>query len=462
MKTTSSQNIVRVRFAPAPTGSMHLGNVRTALLNFLFARKHQGVFILRIEDTDQERNFDPHATDILHIMQWLGLNHDEGPAFQSQRIGLYQEKLQALQENNQIYRCFCTQQELEHKRERQLALKKPPRYDRTCLHLSPQEIEKKLAENAPFVWRFKMPDHGHLTFNDLARGTLHFELSNFSDYPITRQDGSFTFLFANAIDDMLMNITHVLRGDDHLTNTVNQIALYTVFNHPIPLFWHLPILCNIDGKKLSKRDFGFAVQDLRTAGFLPQAINNYLAIIGGSATEEIMTMEQLITYLPEHPHAPNQIKYDVDKLRWMNHKWIEKLSIDELISLCKPLLVAAYPKAELTNQIITQLVELVRNELVVLTDIINMTQFYFKRPDNTVTIDSEIRALINSNLSLVAKPETFVTTIKKDAQNRNLALSRVLPAIRLLLTGSEKGPHIHDLLRVLGEIESHARLTRSS
>lgn len=462
MKTASTQIPVRVRFAPSPTGSMHLGNIRTALLNFLFARKHNGTFILRIEDTDQERNFDPQATNIMDIMQWLGLGHDEGPNFQSQRTALYQEKLHFLQQNNHVYRCFCTPQELEQKRERQLALKKPPRYDRACLHLSAQEIEQKLAANAPFVWRFKMPDHGHLTFEDLARGTLHFELANFSDYPITRQDGSVTFLFANAIDDMLMRITHVLRGDDHLTNTVNQIALYNVFNHTVPLFWHLPILCNIDGKKLSKRDFGFAIQDLRDAGFLPQAINNYLAIIGGSATEEIMDMSQLVTYLPDHPHAPNQIKYDVDKLRWMNHKWLEKVTINELVALCKPLLLNAHPEKGLTDQLITQLVELVRSDLVVLPDIVTATQFYFTRPSNELAIDVAIRALINRHLSLIAQPEAFVTAIKQDAAQEKLALSRVLPTIRLLLTGSEKGPHIHGLLHVLGEAESRTRLTQQN
>lgn len=455
----SPESPIRVRFAPSPTGSMHLGNVRTALLNFLFARKHHGTFVLRIEDTDQERNYDPQATGIIDTLSWLGLSHDEGPVFQSQRTAIYQEKLEELKRTNFVYRCFCTQHELEQKRERQIALKKPPRYDRSCLHLTEHEIEQKLAAGMPHVWRFKMPDHGHLTFKDLARGTLHFELENFSDYPITRQDGSFTFLFANAVDDMLMRITHVLRGDDHLTNTVDQVALYNAFKHTAPLFWHLPILCNIDGKKLSKRDFGFAVHDLRTAGFLPQAIDNYLAIIGSSATQEIMDMTHLIVHLPDKPHAASQIKYDAEKLRWVNHKWIEKLTLPELVIACKPWLAQQYPDRQIPEPLIMQLVELVHSDLVTLKDIITTTQFYFQRPTITQPIAPAIRELINNHVSLVAQPEAFMNGIKHNAQQQNLALSRVLPAIRLLLTGSEKGPNIHGLLLVLGEQEARTRLT---
>ena len=232
--------------------------------------KKNGVTVLRIEDTDPERNFDPGAKEIIATLNWLGLTFDEGPHFQSERTKIYQEKLKELEEKNLIYRCFCTPEELEEKKQRQIALKKPPRYDRTCRNLSPEQIKKNLDEGKPFIWRFKMNPEESIEFNDLARGKLHFELTNFTDFPITRQNGTFTFIFANAIDDMLMNITYVLRGDDHLTNTVNQVAIYQAFDAAKPTFWHLPILCNKDGKKLSKRDFGFSLEDLKNAGYLPQ------------------------------------------------------------------------------------------------------------------------------------------------------------------------------------------------
>ncbi len=210
---------VRLRFAPSPTGIMHLGNIRAALLNYLFARQKDGSFVLRIEDTDPQRNFDPGGAKIIADLQWLSLNYDEGPAIegpyapylQSRRSSLYQEKLKELQEKGVIYRCFCTSEELDKRRQRQIALKQPPRYDRTCAKLSSQEIQQKLDAGIPFIWRFKIDHAKTVSFEDLARGTMKFDAANFSDFPITRQDGSPTFMFANAVDDITMNITVVMR-----------------------------------------------------------------------------------------------------------------------------------------------------------------------------------------------------------------------------------------------------------
>src|SRR5579863_3116600 len=288
-----------VRFAPSPTGMMHLGNVRTALINALFAKQKHGTFILRIEDTDAQRMHDPQAKQILEDLVWLNLVYDEGPIaggphgpyFQSQRMHLYEKTRTLFEEKHLIYRCFCTEDELAKKRERQLALKLPPRYDRTCIALSSDTVAKHLAENSPFIWRFKLDHERSITITDLAHGAITFDLSNFSDFPITRQDNSFTFMFANFVDDYLMNVTHIFRGADHLSNTANQAALFDALNISLPTYWHMPILCNLEGKKLSKRDFGFSLRDLRDAGFLAQAINNYVGIIGGSFKEEIMPLE---------------------------------------------------------------------------------------------------------------------------------------------------------------------------
>ncbi len=451
---------VRVRFAPSPTGIMHLGNVRTALLNYLFAQKYNGTYILRIEDTDRERDADPGAKQILKHLAWLGIRHNEGPYFQSQRTQIYQEKLEMLRQKNCVYRCFCTQEELEKKRERQVALKKPPRYDRTCMQLSQEEIQRKLDAHTPFIWRFRLDHDENVRFNDLAHGALSFDLANFSDTPLTRQDGSVTFIFANAVDDMLMEISHVLRGDDHLTNTVTQIALYHALGYPIPIFWHLPILCNVDGKKLSKRDFGFSLNDLQDAGFLPQAIVNYLAIIGGSSTEEILPLSQLINTIHERPASTSHIKYDVEKLRWVNHRWVEKISSEELIDACKPWLMQAYDLSKIAPDILVALIELVRSDLVTLKDVIPATQFYFQRPTG-VTLGANIAAITVPALNLIEQPTMFTEAIKKSAKQAKIPLSNVLPAIRNALTGSPTGPHVIGIIEVLGSQEARLRLAKA-
>ena len=340
-----NKTAVRVRFAPAPTGMMHLGNIRAALMNYLFAKQTHGTFILRIEDTDQKRNYDPDAKQIMQDLQWLGLEYQEGPGkgghygpyFQSKRAHLYQEHLAYLEKKGSIYRCFCSADELERKRERQQALHQPPRYDRTCLNISVHEIEQKLQHNEPFVWRVYVNHDHHANIYDLARHEIDFDLKNFSDFPITRQDGSFTFIFANFVDDLTMKITHIFRGEDHLTNTASQAVLYALFDTQLPIFWHMPILCNIDGKKLSKRDFGFSLRDLKDDGFLPEAICNYLAIIGGSFHEEIMSLETLAAVVDlNHPHASGHIKYDFEKLKWVNHQWIGRYPILQLAEAVRP------------------------------------------------------------------------------------------------------------------------------
>jgi glutamyl-tRNA synthetase len=449
---------IRVRFAPAPTGKMHLGNVRTALENYLFAKKHNGISVLRIEDTDSDRNFDPGAKEIIATLNWLGLTFNEGPYFQSERTAIYQEKLLELEKKNLIYRCFCTTQELEEKKQRQIALKKPPRYDRTCRNLSQEKIQKNIAEKKPFIWRFKINPDESIDFKDIARGSLHFELTHFTDFPITRQNGSFTFIFANAIDDMSMNITYVLRGDDHLTNTVNQVAIYQAFGAAKPTFWHLPILCNKDGKKLSKRDFGFSLEDLKAAGYLPHALVNYLGIIGGSVKDEIMTLDELIQALPENPNSTSHIKYDVEKLNWVNHKWMEKLTPQDLVEATIPFLKQAYNLDGLSEEKLEQLLTLVHTDLVTLKDVIEAIKFYFEKPTVSEEINPEILKILQSHQNLLDKPEEFLAKVKEDARTQTIAPSALFQTIRLLLIGSKKGPNLVGLLKVLGKEKSLERI----
>jgi nondiscriminating glutamyl-tRNA synthetase len=466
---------VRVRFAPSPTGFMHLGNVRAALMNYLFARQHNGTFILRIEDTDPQRNVDPGAHSIMSDLEWLELTFDEGPIvggpwvpyFQSQRHGLYQEYLNRLQVSGHVYPCFCTFEELERKRERQIALKQPPRYDRACLKLSESERERKHQENIPYIWRFKIPD-GTVEIQDMARGIITYDFKHFSDFALTRPDNSFTFIFANFVDDLVMEVTHIIRGEDHLTNTANQAALYKVFHRDIPIFWHLPIICNHEGKKLSKRDFGFSLQDLRDDGFIAEAVSNYLAIIGASFAQEIMSLDELTqTVRFEALAATGQIKYDLEKLRWLNHKWVSKLDPVVLAQRALPFLLKAYPAAaSIPLDQLVDMVKLLQADLVTLKDIQKTLQFYFEQPilnylelkaeypDVTAvlpTLGAAIRNFTDSS-------EEIVEAINSFPKAQALSAKKFFSVIRLALIGQPQGPRIKDIISILGTEESILRL----
>ena len=473
-------NSIRVRFAPSPTGIMHLGNVRTSLLNYLFAQQKKGTFILRIEDTDPDRNFDPNGKQIMEDLNWLGLEYDEGgikggpysPYYQSQRTTIYQEQLDILKTKEVLYRCFCTPEDLERKRARSIALKIAPRYDRTCLKLSEQEIQSNLAHGMLFIWRFKIPENYTATVNDLAHGKIDFDLNHFSDFPVSRSDGTFTFLFANCIDDMLMKISYVLRGEDHLSNTANQILLYETFEAPTPIFWHLPILCNVDGKKLSKRDFGFSLNDLKKSGFLPEAINNYLAIIGGgSFAHEIMDMQTLIQSMNfDHIKPISNIRYDVEKLKWINHKWIQLYDPEKLALVALPYLEPVYPQIKnLDYKKLIELIQTIKSELITLNDVVPMLNFYFEEPLLTketvlehipTDLQKPMNELLKSSLAFVDNHDQFLDTLKKEAKTAQINTKLLFTILRLLLTGSIQGPAVKDILTILGPQETQKRLEK--
>ena len=472
-----NKSSIRVRFAPSPTGMMHLGGVRTALLNYLFAQHHNGSFIIRLEDTDQQRDVDPRGVKILEDLHWLGIEHDEGPDcggpyasyIQSERSEIYTHMLNTLIATHHVYRCFCSQEELEKKRERQIALKLPPRYDRTCADLSEAEINERLARKAPFIWRFKLDQTKKITIQDMSHGAIQFDMANFSDFPLTRQDGSFTFIFANFVDDLTMKMSHVIRGEDHLSNTASQAALYDACGATLPLFWHLPIICSTDGKKLSKRDFGFSLRDLIAAGFLPEALCNYLGILGASFPQEIMSLEELAKAYPfEHLSTTGHIKYDVEKLRWVNHKWINRLTAAEVASRALPFLVAAYPAAaQIEPARLEQLIALVQTDMITLSDAATALTFYFERPtkpsaEELTALAGEhlgvLRTLVTQHDKLLAEPTVFAQNIKQSATEQKIPLKVVFSTLRRALQGTTHGLALHDLVAMLGEKEARARL----
>ncbi|MGC2310655.1 MAG: glutamate--tRNA ligase [Candidatus Babeliaceae bacterium] len=472
-----STGAVRVRFAPSPTGFMHIGNVSSALLNYLFARQKKGTFILRIEDTDAQRNLDPLGKHIIQDLLWLKLTYDEGPEvggpytpyIQSQRMPIYQTHLEKLNEKKAIYRCFCTVEELEKKRKRQIALKLPPRYDRTCLNVSPAEVEIKLINKIPFIWRFKLPDE-QVTIHDLARGNITYDLKHFADFPLTRQDGSFTFIFANFVDDLTMHITHIFRGEDHLSNTALQAALYNTFQAPIPIFWHLPLICNKDGKKLSKRDFGFSLNDLRAAGFLPEAINNYLALLGGGTFEnEIMSLEELTKALNFEKIAASSghIKYDIERLRWINHKWIVRLDIPDLMERCLPFLEKEYVQIQdMPKPKLAHLIELLRTDFVTLADCVASLAFYFKTPLITPELlityqfetHKEALQAIQNILETHQAAENWTSLIIQYCKTHKIATKDIFTLMRIALIGSPQGPGMKEIIEILQTDEVLKRL----
>ena len=472
LEKISMKSSIRVRFAPSPTGFMHLGNVRAALLNFLFASHYQGTFILRIEDTDPQRNVDLEGKQILADLGWLSLNYSEGPIiqgpyapyYQSQRAILYDEYLKFLQEKNRVYRCFCTAEELEKKRQRQIALKQAPRYDRSCAQLSQAHIAQNLEAHIPYIWRFSIGSET-VMIQDLARGMITYDLTHFSDTPLTRQDKSFTFIFANFVDDHVMKISHIIRCEDHLTNTAVQAALYKAFDAEIPVFWHLPIIVNTEGKKLSKRDFGFSLNDLRDSGYLPQAINNYLAIIGGGSFEqEVMSLEELKNAIKfEALASTGHIKYDLEKLRWLNHKWIAKLSPRDLATHCHPFLQKAYPDHKLSLELLEKLLTGVQTDLVTLADSVKALEYCFIKPQITVDmlapfIFEKSSEFFTSLLKQVEQGQDLLTSISPLVKQVGADAKKVYALVRLALTGSPQGPSIKDLVEMLGKDEVIKRL----
>jgi glutamyl-tRNA synthetase len=341
----------RVRFAPSPTGHLHVGGARTAIYNWLFARHTGGRFVLRIDDTDPERS-SPEFTDaILRGMRWLGLDWDEGPEaggdygpyFQSERAGRYDEAAGRLLDAGTAYKCYCTPEELARKRDEAIAAKRPPGYDRACRDLSVEERSALELKGIPHVIRFAVPREGQTGFTDAIRGALSVENAHVEDFVVVRSDGTPTYNFASTLDDADMRITHVIRGDDHLSNTPKQILILTALGEPVPIFAHLPMIWGQDKTRLSKRHGATSIESYRDQGYLPDALVNFLSLLGWSpgSEETLFARDDLVRLFTLDRVASSAAIFDHAKLDWMNGQYMRALSAAEFIDRARPFLEAA-------------------------------------------------------------------------------------------------------------------------
>ena len=341
---------IRVRIAPSPTGNLHIGTARTAVFNWLFARHHGGKFILRIEDTDEARSRPEYTENIKSGLTWLGLDWDEGPFFQTQRLDIYADAIQTLLDKDLAYRCYCTPEELEEMREKQKARGVAPRYDNRHRNLTPEQRSEFEAQGRRPVIRFKIEDTRKIVWNDLVRGQVTWSGSDLGgDMVIARasdeQDfGQPLYNLAVVVDDVDMEITHVIRGEDHIANTAKQILLYEAMGAKVPEFAHTPLILNMDGRKLSKRDGVTSIDDFRDMGFLPEAIGNYMALLGWTppdSTQEIFTLSEAAAQFGLDRVNKAGAKFDWAKLDWLNSQYIHKMPVEQLVELLIPYWQAA-------------------------------------------------------------------------------------------------------------------------
>ena len=347
---------VKTRFAPSPTGLIHFGNVRTALFNVLLAKKTAGVFLLRIEDTDFERSREEYTQALQEDLRWLELDWQEGedaggaaaPYRQSQRTAAYEKYLGQLEQQGDVYPCFCSAVELEISRKVQAAASKPPRYSGKCTHLKAEDVAQKKAEGAPYTLRFRMPKNTALSFDDVVRGALKFPSEDIGDFIIRRSDGSFAFFFVNAVDDALMGVTHVLRGEDHLTNTPRQIALLQALDLPVPTYGHISLIVDAQGAPLSKRSGSLSVQELREIGYFPIAVNNYLARLGHHFIEtELMDLEQLSQAFDQSHLGRAPARYDRGQLDYWQSQAVQQVAEGQFMAWLAPAIKGFVPEADM-------------------------------------------------------------------------------------------------------------------
>ena len=479
---------VRVRFAPSPTGYLHIGGARTALFNWLFAHKMGGKLILRIEDTDTERLKEDSVSQILTSLKWLGINWDEGPEvggdcgpyYQSERLDIYKKYADKLLEEGKAYYCFCSAADLEAQREKQRAAKQPFRYARTCRDLSAEEVQARIAAGEPYSVRVKIPVEGTITVHDLIHGDVTFNMDQFDDFVIVKSNGMPTYNFAVVVDDHLMGMTHVLRAEEHLSNTPKQLLIYEALGWEPPKFGHMPMILAPDRSKLSKRHGATSVEEFRSQGYLAEAIVNYLTLLGwGPGDErELFTLQETVELFELEQMSKKAAIYDTKKLTWMNGQYLSELPLEKILPEAKPffikdgLVTEEWFNDAANEAYFEKLVDVVRVRVKTLQEVADASAYFFKelegydekgvskhfKPENIAILEQCIAAIKADEVYDLASTEAAYNKIAAD---NGLALGKVIHPTRLALTGRTVSPGMFDVMVLLGKEKTLERLEKA-
>ncbi|MGG3692457.1 glutamate--tRNA ligase [Heyndrickxia ginsengihumi] len=469
---------IRVRYAPSPTGFLHIGNARTALFNYLFARSQGGTFVIRIEDTDQKRNIEGGEESQLKYLKWLGMDWDEsidcggeyGPYRQSERLEIYKKYYEDLLERGLAYKCYCTEEELEAEREAQVARGEMPHYSGKCRHLTKEDQQRLEQEGRKPSIRFRVPEGKVYTFNDIVKGEVSFESDGISDFVIVKKDGVPTYNFAVAVDDYLMEMSHVLRGDDHISNTPKQLMIYEAFGWEPPIFGHMTLIVNESRKKLSKRDGSIIqfIEQYEELGYLPEAIFNFIALLGWSpkGEEEIFSREEFIEIFDAERLSKSPALFDRQKLAWMNNQYMKKLDLDKVVELSLPHLVKAglvpENRSAEENEWVRKLIALYQEQMSYGAEIVELSELFFK---DDITYDEEAKTILGEE----QVPEVLSALVNElnqlevfEADEVKQAIKRVQKAtghkgkklfmpIRIAVSGVSHGPELPSVIELLGK-----------
>lgn len=476
----SEEQSVRVRFAPSPTGYLHVGGLRTALYNYLFARQHNGTFVLRIEDTDRARIVEGAADNLIDTLQWAGLEFDEGPRkggpfgpyIQSERLSTYAEYAQQLIAKNMAYRCFCSHERLSEMRKAQEKLRTPPKYDRQCLRLNPKDIETNTLNGVPFVVRMKIPDGRAVRFHDVIREDVEFASEQIDDQVLLKSDGYPTYHLANVIDDHLMKISHVIRGEEWLSSTPKHVLLYEFFGWNLPTFAHLPLLLNPDRSKLSKRQGDVAVEEYRSKGFLKEALINFVALLGWNpgTEQEIFLLHELAGCFSLGRVGKAGAVFNVEKLNWLNFQHLRKKSDAEVLRMLKEeILRSRFKELHFDDAHLTKVVQIMRERVTFVKDFLEKSPYFFEAPTLydpeivkkrwNASAPEHLKKLVQ-DFSMLEHPaaEDYEATLHKTAQSLGIGNAELIHAVRLAISGVGGGPGLFDILSVLGKDECIRRL----
>lgn len=479
---------VRVRFAPSPTGPLHIGGARSALFNYLFAKKMGGELILRIEDTDLERSSAESEVNIIDSLKWLGIDWDEGvdvggafgPYRQTERLPYYQKYVEELLNNGQAYRCYCSEEELENQRQELLAKGEMPRYLGNCRELSAEREEEFICQGRKPVIRFRVPEGEEIIVHDLVRGDVSFESDGIGDFVIIKSDGIPTYNYAVVIDDALMKISHVIRAEEHLSNTPRQILIYRALGFDEPFFAHISLILGKDRTKMSKRHGSTSVIQYREEGYLPEALVNFLALLGWApeGEEEIFSLEELCRYFTLERVAKNPAVFDVEKLNWINGYYIRKTPIEKITELAVPYLQTAGYIAETLNESemdkITHIMAAVQDYLPFLSDVKEHVGIFFaeniefeNEEAKQVLAEEQVPQVLKLFWDKISQEEELESTLvkkllKETSKELGLGGRKVFMPIRVALTGQMHGPELHDIIPILGKEKILKRFKQTS